>query len=472
MMDSSRRIRVFFYMIHVLIEQMDSDENSTFDAAMLTVFGNKTRRASVDFPMIMKGLSLFGQKQILPIRFSSWHVVLLGTRNFVLQRVVPFTVQTCEALGAKKPCFHIHQLDDEKGVEKLQEELQAAGFGLEGLPKVGLDGLWTIGCFKCWIDSRIRTERRMYSSSSDASATAPRGADAASTAQDEDDALEEQQRKRRQLEAAYARRKRARRKINFKVLQDEIRRHQAQKQELLQTEQKLQQLLEKAKRAVRLHASQGGTHLGQKDLGQKDLLHDSDPSTLDRTNHSVDTSTASSRWLQASVPEVPRLLDPRMGTSIGTSDGGRQGTDTAWLVARERHQPITSYASLVDPLISNQAGAVHLGQLFPSSVLPTSFQFAGDTRQAALLYDPLSQGPGQLYRATLTGAATVYSPSPPYSVFDQAPSRADLMLNALLASRSAAAAGVPPYGPGDSTRHPSSPQDYAPRDQFRNYYGP
>jgi hypothetical protein len=467
MMDSSRRIRVFFYMIHVLIEQMDSDENLTFDAAMLTVFGNKTRRASVDFPMIMKGLSLFGQKQILPIRFSSWHVVLLGTRNFVLQRVVPFSMQTCEALGAKKPFFHIHQLDDEKGVEKLQEELQAAGFGLEGLPKVGLDGLWTIGCFKCWIDSRIRTERRMYSSPSDTSASAPRGADAASTAQDEDDALEEQQRKRRQLEAAYARRKRARRKINFKVLQDEIRRHQAQKQELLQTEQKLQQLLEEAKRVVRLHASQGGAP-----PGQKEFLHVSNPSTLDRTDHSVETSTTSSLWLQLSVPELPRFLDPRMGTFIGTSDGGRQSTDTAWLVARQRHQPITSYASLVDPLISNQAGAVHLGQLFSPSVHPTSFNLAGGTRQAALLYDPLSQGPGQLYRATLTGAATVFSPSPPYSFLDQAPSRADLMLNAILASRSTAAAGVPPYGPGDSTRHPSSPQDYALRDRFRNYYGP
>jgi hypothetical protein len=465
MMDGSRRIRVFFYMLHVIIEQADSGENSTFEATMLTVYGNKTRRASVDVPMMMKGLSWFGQKQIIPIRFPSWHVVLLGTRNFVLQRVVPFTVQACEKLGAKKPsCFHIHQLDEERGVEKLQEELQAAGFGLEGLPKVGLDGLWTIGCFKCWIDSRIRTERKVYSSSSDASASALAGAGAASTVYDEDDLLEEQQRKRRQLEAAYARRKRARRKINFKVLQDEIRRHQSQKQELLQTKQKLEQLLEEAKRVVLLHDSMRGNQ-----PGQANNVRVSDPSTLDRTNRSVETPSASSSWLPTPASEVPRFLDPRVRGSFDASNGARLGTDAAaWMMAQERHQPFASYASNAS---SNRAGALHLGQLFPDSVLPSPLQLASGTRQEALLYDPLSQGPGQLYRATLTGT-TVFSPAPRYGVLDHAPSRTDLILNAILASRSTAAAGVPPYAPGDSTMRPPGSQGYAPGDRFRNYFGP
>jgi hypothetical protein len=257
-METSRRLRCTFYIFNVIAQETGEGH----EIAVISVFGNKTRRASVVPQLMFKGMTLFGLRQILPIAATSWHVVQLGKRNFVTRHVLPIVMKICEAMGSKKPkSFRVHEVGNERDIERLQEELQKAGFGLEGLPKLGLDGLWTIGCFKEWVESRLRLERRVYDAPSPLPLSG--GGDGAASLGgtsvvglrqlDEAEAQEEQVHKRRQAEAAYARRKRARRKINLRVLQDEVRRHQDQKKELIQTQEELKRLLTEAERIVRLH---------------------------------------------------------------------------------------------------------------------------------------------------------------------------------------------------------------------------
>ena len=267
---------------HIHHEHTDViDCHDPFCLDALVAYSNKTRKSTFDLKNLVDSLSLYVFRQSIPVRFARVHLVMLSSRP-ILNTVAPLTVQALERLGTKAPVTVVHT---RKPIDDVQDDLKAHGFELEGLPKVPLGGLYTFGCFRRWIDDRLRRERRVYAgvlegvgvgsgglgSGSGAShngddddndhheggkphASSVAGAGGASSFHDDDDGPEAAlARKRREVDAAYARRKRARKKIEVKVLTAEVERLTKQQRSFQETGNDLERRLAEAQRLVQLY---------------------------------------------------------------------------------------------------------------------------------------------------------------------------------------------------------------------------
>ena len=264
-MNPNSRTRCLFYVMSTVAER----ENSV-DAGwtLLSVFSSKMRKITFDMAQYEKVMSLFGVRNIIPIRLASAHHILLSTRP-ALSSVLSLSKRVFDGMGEHKPktlSFH-----NKRPLDEVQLDLRTHGFHLEGLPKVPLDGLFTFGSFRRWMDDRARLERKRYkhwrsSIGDNEEGSADRGADdrnADGKGEEEDGSddedgnststnpEEEATRKRRALEAAYARRKRARKRIERRVHETEIDRLVLQGASLRRKGRELEGLLREATRLVR-----------------------------------------------------------------------------------------------------------------------------------------------------------------------------------------------------------------------------
>jgi hypothetical protein len=256
LLDPGKRLRCTFYFLQVLAEMSP-------DCVCLTVYCSKTRKSTFDLKLITDGISYFITRRVIPVRFEKLHYVMLSTRP-VLDFVIPTTIKALEKVGGQKPNTVVVHSDH--SVDAVQEALRDHGFSLEGLPKVPLGGLYTFGCFRRWVEDRIRVGARLHghpSSSnlismgdgSDAkpAAMVAAGSSAALAALADDDPEEAAARRRREVYAGYARRKRARKRIEAKVLQSEVSRLEKQRDELERVGHDLEARLDRAHRIVGAH---------------------------------------------------------------------------------------------------------------------------------------------------------------------------------------------------------------------------
>jgi hypothetical protein len=175
------------------------------------------------------------------------------------------TMQAFEKMNCLKRGIVVHS---RKPAEQLLEDLKRHGFDPESVPKVPFGGFWTLGCFRRWMEERVVKERKKYERRSGAAAAVPfsspsfaaeeaaggqpqaviaDGAEASASADDEEEDYGELLRKKRKMGAAYARRKRARNKIEMEVMQTEVERLKSQKSSLVQEGVRLQGLLSEAR---------------------------------------------------------------------------------------------------------------------------------------------------------------------------------------------------------------------------------
>jgi hypothetical protein len=259
LLDPGKRLRCTFYFLQVLAEMSP-------DCVVLTVYCSKTRKSTFDLKLVTDGISYFITRRVIPLRYEKLHYVMLSTRP-VLDFVIPTTLKALEKVGGQKPNTVVVHSDH--SVDAVQEALRDHGFSLEGLPKVPLGGLYTFGCFRRWVEDRIRVGARLYghpSSSnlismgdgSDAKPAAARmmaaaGSSSALAAALDDDPEEAAARKRREVYAGYARRKRARKRIEAKVLQSEVARLEKQRDALERVGHDLEARLDRARRVVGAH---------------------------------------------------------------------------------------------------------------------------------------------------------------------------------------------------------------------------
>jgi hypothetical protein len=243
-LSGEKRLRCCFYLLSAIAETKDC-------AVVLTVYCGRTRKSTFDLKMIADGVSYFITRNVVPVRLEQMHYVMLSTRP-VLDFVIPATLNVLEKVIAISSRVAVHS---NRSVDATQDDLRKHGFSLEGLPKVPLAGMYTFGCFRRWIDDRIRKEGRLYASVWPGS-TYDDDVDSkpshAVPPPPEDDPEEEALRRRREVYAGYARRKRARKRIEAKVLQSEYDRLQKQKVELQRECRELESLLAEAHRIVAL----------------------------------------------------------------------------------------------------------------------------------------------------------------------------------------------------------------------------
>ena len=259
-MDQDRVMRCLFYVLSIVSERENIVETGM---TMLNVTCDKIRKSALDVPMLQKAASLFAIRKVIPLRMVSSHHVLLSNRQ-ALSCVLPQYRRVFDGLGERKPkSMSYHQ---NKPLDELHVDLRKHGFHLEGLPKVPLDGLFTFGCFRKWMEDRARLEKKRYKhwkvdNNEEGSGNDGNGGSEEGNGNDDDDDAnststnpeEEATRKRRALEAAYARRKRARKRIERRVHETEIERLVVQRDALRNEGRELEGLLQEATRLVRNH---------------------------------------------------------------------------------------------------------------------------------------------------------------------------------------------------------------------------
>ena len=262
--DPRKYVRCFFYILSAASE-LDGSRDPGL--ASLSVFSNKTRQSTINAQLSMEMLSLFFVRRIIPVRLARLHAANVSTRPGMAS--VLATLLDKVALGGvriPRVTFHSGRTNDE-----LQESLRSHGFRLDGIPKTPLGGLFTLGCFRRWLDEQARTEKRRLRLATTAGGVGREEGPAAHVAGDDsgsgsdaerapchddpevdsdEDPEQERLRRKREREAAAARRKRARRKINAQVLRAEVQRHREQQLELQQEEANLVRRLAEARRIV------------------------------------------------------------------------------------------------------------------------------------------------------------------------------------------------------------------------------
>jgi hypothetical protein len=253
-MDVDKRKRGIFYVLSVAGESAQVRKNGL---VFLSAFCDKTRKSTFDLQMLSDKVSLM-KKEVLPYRFVGMHLVMLSQRP-ILNMVVPMTLQAFEKMNCLKRGIVVHS---RKPADQLLEEFKRHGFDPESIPKVPFGGFWTLGCFRRWMEERLLKERKAHdpkpaalSSSAASSFAAEEAAGGAPTSgsvegeehHETEEEYGEQLRKKRKMGAAYARRKRARNKIEVEVMQNEVERLNAQKEAFENEGAKLEALLAEAR---------------------------------------------------------------------------------------------------------------------------------------------------------------------------------------------------------------------------------
>lgn len=241
-LDPDKRLRCFFYLLHVASENQDAQ---TKGIVLLTVYGAKSRATSFDERTLTQTISLF-KKESIPLRVKAFHLVMMSKRP-ILEPVIPITLDT---LMQQWPYLRQRTIVHNKvAVTKLLQDLEKYGLGPESLPKVPVGGSWTFGCLKSWRDDRLLHEKRIQA----ASLTSAALSEAVDKLQDE-----EETRKRRQADAVYARRKRTRQKIEMEVMQEQVERLEKQQRHLKEAGQLLEEQLAQAKMFVEISKRASG----------------------------------------------------------------------------------------------------------------------------------------------------------------------------------------------------------------------
>jgi hypothetical protein len=240
-LELNRRMRVFFYLMNVASEEESCQRNGI---VIMSVTGEKTRATTFQDENLMKGLG-FVRKEVIPVKIRCVHLILLSKRP-ILKAVISGTLKHFERWKFVLQRTIVHSESD---TEKLLDELSKYGFDPEGLPKVPVGGSWTFGCFKRWRDDRLLHEQHRYEfRSTENGKSLQELLESAESIREED-----QRRQKREMDALYARRKRARKKIEMQVMQDEVDRLRRQQDSLRETGNRLEALLEQAQTVVKMH---------------------------------------------------------------------------------------------------------------------------------------------------------------------------------------------------------------------------
>jgi hypothetical protein len=122
---------------------------------------------------------------------------------------------------------------------------------VEGIPTVPLRGLFSLGCFKAWVEDRLRHEMscdaRASAGARVSSLSSEAATDAVRTQGGEDTTDEEgMARKKKRIDAAYCRRKRFKKKIELEVTQAEAERLRQQNERLRDDRATLERCLREA----------------------------------------------------------------------------------------------------------------------------------------------------------------------------------------------------------------------------------
>jgi hypothetical protein len=196
---------------------------------MLTCFGKSTRKATLGFDTFSRL-----NQEVFPVRLVTAHAVFLSTR-LVFKSFVSLFVRASETLQFLKGRIVVHDHSSSSSESLLQKH----GFGVEGLPKAPLGGLFTFGCFKGWLADRQRLELSRFASNAAAADHLAVGA------------IEDERRKRKRLDAAYSRRKRYRKRIEVAVMHEEVERLRQQNAKLRKEEHLLAKSLFEARTFVK-----------------------------------------------------------------------------------------------------------------------------------------------------------------------------------------------------------------------------
>lgn len=247
-MDVPKRKRCIFYVLSVASESASCRQNGL---VFLSAFCDKTRKSTFDLQMLSDKVALM-KKEVLPYHFVGLHIVMLSQRP-ILNMVVPMTVQAFEKMDCLKRGIVVHS---RKPTEQLLEDFKRHGFDPESIPKVPFGGFWTLGCFRRWLDDRKLREKKVYCENGvhhhhpdgETEHHHPHDSHDSGGSDPEDNGSEdnEQLRKKRKMGAAYARRKRARNKIEMEVMHAEVDRLRKQQDDLAFTSRVLEQLLQDA----------------------------------------------------------------------------------------------------------------------------------------------------------------------------------------------------------------------------------
>lgn len=237
-LDMATRFRCFFYILSTAAESESCVDNGL---VYLTVYSDRTRKITFDFKALLDGIS-FVKRQVFPFRTVALHLVMLSKRQ-IMNKVIPMTMQALQRVDFLTESTIVHS---GKSVDVVLDELKGHGFDIEGIPKIPCDGLWTFGCFRRWMEKRGREEsRRLAAGTMTQKSSVTTGNDAK-----RQDSSDEDRRRKRETDAMYARRKRARGKIEQNVLQEEVKRLTHQQECLKKTESLLQDLIRQALKIV------------------------------------------------------------------------------------------------------------------------------------------------------------------------------------------------------------------------------
>jgi hypothetical protein len=234
-MDVDRRLRCMFYVLSVMAE---SEATRRHGFVILSVVGKNTRKGTLEINTNTRGLALL-RSEVTLARVVAGHLVVMENRP-LLTTFASLIVGVAERLKVlRKGEIVVHNGPSDS--DSLVKKLQAHGFDMEGIPTVPFGGLFSFGCFKAWVEDRIRLE------------TAGPGAGVAVSETDPTLAEEDEKRKKKRIDAAYCRRKRFRKKIEVEVMQAEVERLQQQNERLREQGNALEGSIQEARNAVEAH---------------------------------------------------------------------------------------------------------------------------------------------------------------------------------------------------------------------------
>jgi hypothetical protein len=249
-MDGTRRLRCLFYALSVLAESESTRNNGV---VIVSVFGKNTRKAALDKSASSRGLKLV-RSEAFPARVVAGHLVVMEDRP-LLTAFASLVVGLAETLHVLRGKIFVHN-HGKSTSGSILTRLHEYGFEVEGIPTVPLRGLFSLGCFKAWVEDRLRREvsgdarasagARVTSLSSDAAT------DAVRTQRGGEDATDEEgmARKKKRIDAAYCRRKRFKKKIELEVTQAEAERLRQQNERLRDDGATLERCLHEARTLV------------------------------------------------------------------------------------------------------------------------------------------------------------------------------------------------------------------------------
>jgi hypothetical protein len=240
-MDGTRRLRCLFYALSVVAESPSTRHNGV---VMVSVVGKNTRKAALGKDTSARGLALI-RSEVIPARVVAGHVVIMENRP-LLSTFAALVLGVAEKLHVLKGQIFVHN-NGTPEAGSLLKRLQEHGLDMEAIPTVPLGGLFSLGCFRAWVEDRIRHETTKRPGAGVASSSASSdAADAAITEEDED----EMRRKKKRIDAAYCRRKRFKKKIEREVIQAEAERLRLQNVRLREEGAALERYIQEARQLV------------------------------------------------------------------------------------------------------------------------------------------------------------------------------------------------------------------------------